>query len=188
MSSYDELIQKISEKVSSTKNHAYSSSDLTEITSALLNSPGQTIKKIVPSNGGQSYEEVETQPGDTYRAELGKMVVKEFGVSKEEAEKAKSMPITKDHAAALMGVAKASIGGYLDTGKKLTLDVTDPKSTKMSIQKVTLAEKTEATNKIVKNEDTGKYETVPTGKTIRTAERTALKASNTVPDYLKKEV
>lgn len=188
MSSYDELLAKISEKVSTTNNHSYSNTDLCEVTAALLNSPGQVVKKVMATDGGKNYQMVDTQPTDAYRAELGKMVVKEFGVSKEEAEKAKSMPISKDHAAALMGVAKASLNGYLDTGKKFTFDTSDPKSTKMSIQKVTLAEKTEATNKIVKNEETGKYETVPTGKTIQTSERTALKASNTVPDYLKKEV
>ena len=188
MSKYDDLIKSISEKVSTTNNRSHSNSDLVDITAAMLNEPDHVVTKVIATDGGKNFNKVETKPVEEYRAEIEKIVVSEFGVSKEEAAKARTMPLSKSHAKALMGVAKPVINDYLDTGRKFTMDVADENSVKMSIQKVQLAEKTEATTKIVKDEATGKYVQVPTGKTIRTAARTALKASNAVPAYLKKEV
>lgn len=187
MSKYDDLVKSMSEKVSKTGNKNHSNGDLNDLAATLLNTPEQEVTKIVATNGGESYTEVKTQPVKEHRDELKKMVVKNFGISQEEAKKLDTAPLSNGYAASMMNLATTVQGDYLSTGKKLNFPVRDAGATKMGIQQITLPEKVEETKMIAKQED-GSYKSVPTGKTIKTAKRQALKATNTVPKYLKSEV
>lgn len=164
----------------------YSKGDLVDLTRAALNEPdGGPIYNYYSNPSGDTPVSVEKKPVEAYRNAL-KDVVKQFGVDGQEAEKINTIDFSKKHAEAMIDVVQAVQADYTDTGKKLRLPQFSADSTTVTLSKETLPEKTEDTKKNTVID--GKTVQVPTGKTIRTEQRTVIKASNKVPGWLKHQV
>ena len=76
---------------------------------------------------------------------------------------------------------------YLETGKSYRFPMTSEKEATMSLSLTEAEEVTKATNKITEVAP-GKYESVPTGKTVKTSAHTRMVAKNAVPGWLKQDV
>ena len=166
---------------SAKNSRRYSSGDHTELVQAIINEPGYQANYYTNPSGDTPVS-VTREPVKEYRDALKDLVVKEFGVDKNEAKKMDTVEFSKKHAAAMDDVVKAADHDYMSTGKKLKLPQMAADETSVTLGFETLPEKVEATNKIVDGKS------VPTGKTIKTEKRTATKAANKVPAWLKHEV
>ena len=177
--SYKEVMKALEDSAKNSRR--YSSGDHTELVQAIANTPDyQATYYTNPS--GDTPVGVTREPVKEYRDALKDMVVKEFGVDKNEAKKMDTVEFSKKHAAAMNDVVKAADHDYMSTGKKLKLPQFGENETAVTLGYEKLPEKVEATNKIVDGKS------VPTGKTIKTKERTVTKAGNKVPAWLKSEV
>lgn len=166
-------------------NAVHSNTDRVNIMHHLINEPEQTFKRI--KTEGDKPVVTESQPVKRYRNALKSMVKDNFGISDEEASKLDTAKFSKEHAESVIEVSDEATSDYLNIGRTLNLPLTDEKSAKMSIKKVVIDEKEDATNKIEKGDD-GVYRSTPTGKTIKTDKHSALKSSNKVPPWLKHDV
>ena len=182
---YNELCSQITEKVKKNGSSSYSKSDLVAMTQSLLNTPEHEVEVFI-KNGDKEPTTVVTKPVEKYRESL-KPVLKQFGIDKEELNKLQSVTFTKEHAEAVSELAGVIVKDYTGTGRKFKFPITSLTEGEMSISQVTIGDKTTDTRKISKKPN-GEYESLPTGKRVKTKEHTALKASNKIPGWLKKEV
>ena len=164
----------------SKNSRRYSKGDYVGLTKGLLNEADYEVSYYT-NPSGETPITVKKQPVKAYRDAL-KDVVKEFGVDKNELGKLDDMEFSKKHAEALIDVAQVAQHDYMATGKKLRLPQMAENETTVTLGYEVLPEKVEATNKVVDGKS------VPTGKTIKTSERTVTKAANKVPAWMKKEV
>lgn len=176
--SYKETCDKLLKSTENSKR--YSKGDYVELTTSLLNEKDHEVSYFTNPSGDQAVA-VTKDPVKAYRESL-KPVLSEFGVDKSEQEKIMDYEFSKKQAEALIDVAQVAQHDYLATGKKLRLPQLAANETTVTLERQTLPEKVESTNKIVDGKS------VPTGKTIKTGERVATKAGNKVPAWLKTEV
>lgn len=182
---YNELCSQITAKVKKNGSSSYSKSDLVTMTQSLLNTPEHEVEVFI-KNGDKEPSVVTIKPVEKYRESL-KPVLKQFGIDKDELNKLQTVTFSKEHAEAVSELAGIIIKDYTSTGRKFKLPITSVTEGEMSISQVTVNDKTTDTRKIVKK-DNGEYESIPTGKRVKTKEHTALKASNKIPGWLKEEV
>lgn len=175
---------KNSLKQSAANSRRYSKSDYISLAHAAMNEPDLTAT-YYSNPSGDTPVSVEGKPVENYRNAL-KDVVKQFGVDNGELGKLDNMPFTKKHAEAVTELGQFIQDEYVDTGKKLRLPQFCANGTTVTLSREVLDEKTEATKKNVTVD--GKTMQVPTGKTIRTEQRSVVKATNKVPAWLKHEV
>lgn len=152
------------------------------MTHTLINTPEHEVE-IYAKSGDKDYTIVSQKPVERYRNSL-KPVLKQFGIDKDELEKINSVSFPKEHAEAVAELATTIVKDYTGTGRKLVLPITSEEEAQMSISQTVVSEKVTKPNKIVR-EDDGKYVSVPTGKTVKTKEHTAIKSSNKIPGWLK---
>ena len=177
-SSYKEVFNKISEASKTSKR--YSKGDHVEMTQALLNEGSYEVEYFTNPSNDEAVK-ITKDPVKDYRDSL-KPLLSEFGVDKAEQEKINSVPFSKKHAEALINVSQLVQHDYLATGKKIKLPQFNGDEACTTLELCTLPEKVEETKKIENKQ------VVPTGKTIKTAERTVVKSRNKVPSWLKSEV
>ena len=180
---YTELCGEIAAKVNKNGNHSFSKSDLVSMTQELINTPEHEVD-VYAKNGDKEPTIITTNPVKNYRDSL-KPILKNFGVDSAEAEKIDTMPFGKKHAEAICDLATCMVKDYTATGRKLNLPITSKTDAQMSITQDRVKTRTTETNKIVKDEATGKFSTVPTGNIVTTKEHSVMKAGNAVPYWLK---
>lgn len=177
--SYKEVMKALEDSAKNSRR--YSSGDHTELMQSIINTPDYQASYYTNPSGNEPVS-ITKEPVKDYRDALKDLVVKEFGVDKNEAKRMDTVEFSKKHAAAIIDVAKANDHDYMSTGKKLKLPQMGADETAVTLGFETLPEKVEATNKIVDGKS------VPTGKTIKTEKRTVTKAGNKVPAWMKSEV
>jgi len=183
---YEVLCNEIAAKVKETNSSRHSKGDFVDMAQALLNSPEYVVEyKLKDGTKGQPMS-VKSEPVKKYRESL-EPVLKSFGIDSSEMGKLQDVQFSKKHAEAVTELASLLVKDLTGTGRKLILPITQMDETQMEISQVKVPKKTAATTKIVKDEKTGDYSTVPTGKEVTTAAHSAVKASNKVPAWLKTE-
>lgn len=183
--SYKALCAEVAQKSNRKEKSAIvSKADLTGLTLALLNDT-EYAAPVVVTEADKPVTKT-TNPSKRYRDSL-KPMLKEFGIDKNELDKVQEVSFGKEHAAALMELAMTVQKDYLTAGRKLMLPMTAEDESKMYVSIDTVPEKVEATRKIVETAP-GKYESVPTGRTVRTTEHAVIKSANRVPAWLKKDI
>lgn len=185
MSRYDELVAQMRATVKEKKSTSHSNSALQQLANTLLNTPEQEKTKIVVENDAP--REVTTTPVKTHREALKHVAAQNFGIPAEELAKLDTATLPKDYTNSIVEIGTTIINDYLDTGKRFNLPMTDKHSTRMSFMKDTAPTRISETRKIEKQAD-GSSVSLPTGKKVKTSERTVLKASNKVPAWLKEDV
>ena len=175
---YEKLKEEISKKVKENGGCRYSKSDMTQMTTTLLNTPEQEVKTYLKDPN----EPLTTKPVERYRDSL-KPVLKQFGVDNAELDKIQDVKFSKEHAEALMDVSTQVIKDYTGTGRKFVFPVNDASESQMEIAQIEKAEKEVETTKIEQQSD-GSYATVPTGKKRKTKAHKEMKVSNKVPGWL----
>jgi len=176
--SYIEIMKALNESAKTSTR--YSKGDYVELATAFINEPDCEVDYYT-NPSADSPVVVSKNPAKAYRDSL-KDVVAKFGVDKNELAKLDAMEFSKKHAEAIVDVAQVVQHDYLSTGKKIRLPQLEENETTVTLGMAILPEKVEATKKI----ENGLQ--VPTGKTMKTAERSVLKAGNKVPGWLKAEV
>jgi hypothetical protein len=182
---YKKLCADIAASVSAKGSRGYSKSDFNGMSHAMLNSPDHEVNIVVKGKDGEPTT-VTTKPVEAYREAL-KDIGKQFGIDKAELDKVKDMNISKQHASAVADISLHLVSDYVKTGRKLNFPVSAVDQSQFSISTKLEPEKVTATKKIVQTEG-GNYETVPTGKTVKTKAHTKLVAKNLTPPWLKSEV
>ena len=134
-----------------------------------------------------TYEKEERYPVKDFREAIKKTVKKEFGIDAAELAKLDTAELPKEMAQSVTELGGLSIKKYLETGKSYRFPMTSEKEATMSLSLTEAEEVTKATNKITEVAP-GKYESVPTGKTVKTSAHTRMVAKNAVPGWLKEDV
>lgn len=180
---YTALCAEIAEKVKQ-KGKAHSKTDMVAMAQSMINTPEHEVDVYVGSATKGDPTVVTTTPVKAYRESL-KPVLKSFGIDNDELNKIQDVQFPKKHAEALCELATNLVKDYTSTGRKLVFPINAKNESRMSISQVEVAEKKTEPKKIVKDEKSGKYELIPTGKKVTTKKHEALKAANKVPYWLK---
>ena len=178
---YEKLKAEITEKVNKTGGTRFSKSDMTKMTTAMLNSKDYEVQNYIKD----VKDPVTTKPVERYRESL-KSVVKQFGVDAAELDKVQTIPLGKEHAEALNDLSLQIVKDYTSTGRKLILPINNPDESQMEISQRVVKEKEVETKKIEQQAD-GSYASVPTGKKKKTKKHVEMKVSNKVPAWLIEE-
>lgn len=181
-SSYGQLCSQIREKVEKNGTSSFSRTDLVSMAHSMVNCPEHEVEVIVKNKDGAAPDVIKTTPTRRYRDSL-KPVLKGFGIDKAELDRIQDVQFPKEHAEALTDMAMNLVKDYISTGRKLKFPINSMTESGMEISTVDVKKKVTEPRKIVKNGD--KYDSVPTGKTVTTAEHTSIKASNKIPYWLK---
>lgn len=186
MAKFEKAFNDLKEKVSKGST-TYSRGDLIGLTDALINDTEYCYPSI--SKKGDSYETEDRYPARDLRASMKKVVKKEFGVSDAELTKLDTTDLPKDMAAAISEIGSVSIKKYMETGKTYKFPMTGADESTMKVSIRNVDDIVRATSRIEETAPgSGKYQSVPTGKTVRTKKHATIVAKNTVPGWLKEEV
>lgn len=185
---YTQLCDEIKEKIDSSNrakgrtSSAVSRSDLENMATTLLNTPDHEVTVYAygakDTSGTGEPVGVAKKPAKRYRDSM-KPMLRSLGLDKHDADKIDDIPITKEHAAAMMDVSTTVIHDYMRAGRKFSFPITEPDETRMEINCVVAPERTSVGNRFKKDE-----EEVDDSVTI-TKERAIIKAKNPVPYWLK---
>lgn len=155
----------------------YSKSSLVDLASEMLNAKDCVIP--VYSKKGDSYTVTEMTPGLDVRNFVVIPALKSFGVDKAELPKLADFQFPRSSAEAMANFGVLMVKEYISLkgmGRKLTLPMTSLEDTAATIGMVEVPEKTENTNKIVK--DGADYVVQPTGKAVTTKKHDKLIGKN----------
>lgn len=183
---YTQLLDGIKEKLETANrakgrtSSAVSRSDLESLATTLLNTPDHTVTSYSfaakdVSGTGEPIG-IEKKPVRRYRDSM-KPMLRSLGLDKTDADKIDEIPLSKEHAAAMMDVATTVIHDYMRAGRKFSFPITEPDETRMEISCVRAPERTSVGNRFNKDDDT----------VVITHERSMLKAKNPVPYWLKEK-
>lgn len=181
---YTELCAEIAEKVKKNGSKSHSKTDMVSMMQTMINTPEHEVSVYVKNTDGSAPSVVTTNPVKEYRESL-KPVLKSFGIDNEELDKIQDIQFTKKHAEAICDLSVNLIKDYTGTGRKLALPINEKDEAQMSIAQTHVEEKKTEPKKIVKDEKTGAYNLIPTGKKVTTKEHDVMKASNKIPYWLK---
>ena len=184
MAKFEKTFEELKKKTAEGSS-VYSRTDLVNLTGALINDP--EYKYDAYSKSGTGYEKEERYPVKDFREAIKKTVKKEFGIDAAELAKLDTAELPKEMAQSVTELGGLSIKKYLETGKSYRFPMTSEKEATMSLSLAEAEEVTKATNKITEVAP-GKYESVPTGKTVKTSAHTRMVAKNAVPGWLKEDV
>ncbi len=184
-SSYGKMCEDLQEKIRNGSKDgrksscSYSKSDLEGLTHGLLNCPEHVVTEyqMRVSEPDGSPVTIEKTPSKRYRESL-KPTLKALGMDKNDADKIDDIQFTKEHAAALMGVATTAMKDYMRAGRKLQFPITAEDEVRMEIYTDTAPERINQ-NRFAKTEAEAQ-------KMTKTKERVIIKAkNNAVPSWLK---
>ena len=184
---YTQLCSEIKEKIDSSNrakgrtSSAVSRSDLEAMTTSLLNTPDHEVTvysySAKDTSGTGEPVGITKKPSKRYRDSL-KPMLRNLGLDKHDADKVDDIPMTKEHAAALIDVSTTVIHDYMRAGRKFSFPITEPDETRMEMNCVIAPERTSVGNRFKKDDDADDTVTV-------TKERAILKVKNPVPYWLK---
>lgn len=184
---YTQLCDEIKEKIDASNrakgrtSSAVSRSDLEAMATTLLNTPDHEVTvysySAKDTSGTGEPVGVTKKPSKRYRDSL-KPMLRNLGLDKHDADKIDDIPMTKEHAAALMDVSTTVMHDYMRAGRKFSFPITEPDETRMEINCVIAPERTSVGNRFKKDDVDDDTVTV-------TKERAILKAKNPVPYWLK---
>lgn len=181
MSKFDDFLADQRKAVKEKKSSGHSVSAFHNLAHVYMNDPDYE-KEVYTKKDGKP-EKVVTKPVENYRKTLAKEIVK-LGVPTEEANKVLTMEFSKPHAAAIADIGADLVEKQMDTGRRFTFAPSSTDETRMTIRKEEVPERISETRKIEKQED-GSSVSVPTGKTVKTKQRTVIKATNAVMPWQK---
>ena len=194
MSKYSEMCSAIEQKIKtgarpgSKPACVTSSSDLTAMMQAMLNSPDHEVsvyaKKNMKPDGTPT--PVMKNPSQRLRDSL-KPTLRHMGLDKADVLKMDTVEFSKEQAAAMMDAATFVIKDYLDAGRRFVFPITRTDETQMSLRMDHVDEKVTKPNRFVVGND-GKSVPQPTGKVVTTKAHTVMKARNSVPFWLRETV
>ena len=164
------------------KSTVATTSGLKALNNEFWNDTDYQSKRLVPTGDGVT--EVSSCPAKELRDGLKKVVSKTFGVDSAEIGKLDSADLPKAVTDPMIDGVMTVQKDYLNSGRGLVLPMTDKDETIMKIQIREAGEKTFDTKKIVKDEKTGKYESVPTGERVTNKRRKTITGVNKVPAWL----
>lgn len=117
---FSEVFDEIKAAVKTTKTgkqqKSFSRSDFNKLTKAYLNTPGLAIQKAV-AKGDDEYEVQEIFPVLEFRKML-QVILKDFGVDKQESEKILTDAYQIRNADSMYDLLSGVLYSYLDAGKK----------------------------------------------------------------------
>ena len=180
----DEIRAKIqaSNRAKGRSSSAVSRSDLEAMTVSLLNSPEHVVTVLnfgtKDTSGTGEPTGVDTRPAKRYRDSM-KPMLRGMGLDKHDVDKIDDIPMSKEHGAALIGVAQTVIKDYMRAGRKFSFPMTEPDETRMEISCVMAPERVSVGNRFRPNDGDSDTTTI-------TKERAIIKAKNPVPYWLKK--
>jgi len=184
---YTQLCSEIKEKIDSSNrakgrtSSAVSRSDLESMATALLNTPDHEVTvysySAKDTSGTGEPVGITKKPSKRYRDSL-KPMLRNLGLDKHDADKIDDIPMTKEHAAAMIDVSTTVIHDYMRAGRKFSFPITEPDETRMEINCVIAPERTSVGNRFKKDDTADDTVTV-------TKERAILKAKNPIPYWLK---
>ena len=183
---YTQLCDEIAEKIAASNrakgrnSSAVSKSDLEMMTTTLLNTPDHTVT-VYPYSSKDTEDPigVEKQPVKRYRDSL-KPMLRNMGMDKYDVDRIDDVPMTKEHAAALLDVATVAVHDYMRAGRKFSFPMMEKDETRMEMQTITAPEKISQGNRFMKDD------AAANDRVTVTKERVMLKAKNPVPSWLKK--
>lgn len=191
MSKYSEMCSAIEQKIKSSARPGSkpacvtSSSDLTAMMHAMLNSPDHEVpvytKKNVKADG--SPVPVMKNPSQRLRESL-KPTLRHMGLDKADTLKMDTVEFSKEQAAAMMDAATFVIKDYLSSGRRFVFPITKTDEAQMSLRMDDVEEKVTKPNRFVQDEN-GRSIPQPTGKVVTTKAHNVLKARNAVPFWLR---
>lgn len=185
MASFEKAFLELKAKVEKGSS-TYSRGELVTLTDAAINDPDFSYD--VYSKKGDGFETEKRTPAKDLRVSLKKIAKKEFGIPDAELSKLDTATIPKDFATAITEINGVVTKKYMEAGKTYRLPMTSSDEATLKISLKTTKEEVRDTSKIIKDENTGEYRSVPTGKTVKTLAHTSIVAKNSVPGWLKKEV
>lgn len=185
MASFDKAFKELKAKVEKGSS-TYSRGELITLTDAAVNDTEFTYD--VYSKKGDGFETEKRTPSKDLRVSLKKIAKKEFGIPDAELSKLDTATLPKDFSAAITEINGVVTKKYMEAGKTYKFPMTDKNEATLKVSLKQTKEDTRATSKIVKDEQSGEYKSVPTGKTVKTLAHTAIVAKNSVPGWLKKEI
>ena len=184
---YTQLCSEIKEKIDSSNrakgrtSSAVSRSDLESMATALLNTPDHEVTvysySAKDTSGTGEPVGITKKPSKRYRDSL-KPMLRNLGLDKHDADKIDDIPMTKEHAAAMIDVSTTVIHDYMRAGRKFSFPITEPDETRMEINCVIAPERTSVGNRFKKDDTADDTVTI-------TKERAILKAKNPIPYWLK---
>ena len=184
---YTQLCSEIKEKIDSSNrakgrtSSAVSRSDLESMATALLNTPDPEVTvysySAKDTSGTGEPVGITKKPSKRYRDSL-KPMLRNLGLDKHDADKIDDIPMTKEHAAAMIDVSTTVIHDYMRAGRKFSFPITEPDETRMEINCVIAPERTSVGNRFKKDDTADDTVTI-------TKERAILKAKNPIPYWLK---
>ena len=184
---YTQMCDEIKEKIASSNrakgrtSSAVSRSDLEAMATTLLNTPDHEVTvysySAKDTSGTGEPVGITKKPTKRYRDSL-KPMLRNLGLDKHDADKVDDIPMTKEHAAALMDVATTVVHDYVRAGRKFSFPITEPDETRMEMSCVIAPERTSVGNRFKKDDSADDTITI-------TKERAILKVKNPVPYWLK---
>lgn len=164
----------------------YSKASLVDLAMHMMNDSDAVIPVYTKKGDVAVVQEV--HPGRAVRESVIVPFLKAFGVDKAELPRVDSIAVSRAGAEAMaqfsLHLVKEYISERRGLGRKLVLPMTSPDETVQSIYTAHVDEVTKATTKIVKDE-TGAYQTMPTGNETTTAAHDKLIVKNRIPSWLK---
>lgn len=182
--SYDELCSAIHEKVKKNGTSSFSRTDLVSMAHTMVNCPEHEVDVFIKNKDGAAPDVITTTPVKRYRESL-KPVLKSFGIDKADLDRIQDVPFPKEHAEALVDMSLNLTKDYIETGRKLKYPLNGKSESAMEVSAVDVPTKVSEPRKIVKDEKSGVYTSVPTGKIVTTSAHTSIKAGNKIPYWLK---
>ena len=184
---YTTLCSEIKEKIDSSNrakgrtSSAVSRSDLEAMATTLLNTPDHEVTvysySAKDTSGTGEPVGITKKPTKRYRDSL-KPMLRSLGLDKHDADKIDDIPMSKEHAAAMLDVSTTVMHDYMRAGRKFSFPITEPDETRMEMNCVIAPERTSVGNRFKKDDEADDTVTV-------TKERAILKVKNPVPYWLK---
>lgn len=185
MGAFEKKRDELREKVKNGSS-TYSRSEFINLVDALTNDPEFEYDSY--SKKGETYEVEKKNPTAKLRTGVKKLIKKEYGMPDAELKRIDTADFPKEMAEGMADTVTYCQKEYMLSGKtfKYPMISKDDASHKISIKQT--KEDIRKTSKIVKDETTGEYKSVPTGETVKTMAHNAIVAKNTVPPWHKTKV
>lgn len=179
----------VEEAAKTNSSSAYSKSAYDALSNELLNDPDFELTSVTRSaKDPNGYEITSSKPVADFRAGLAKTAKEEFGIDTAEAEKLKTCTFNKQTCSAFATLSGVAVKGYMETGKTFQLPLTNVNEARSGFFMKEIPEKVEDTMKMVESAP-GKWERVPTGKTIKTKKHNEVRVKNSAAySWIKNEV
>ena len=158
-----------------------SKSDLENLGTAFLNTPTHEVKNYVFSakdtTGNGEPVAVTKFPVVRYRKSI-QTLAQNLGLDRHDAEKAATIPLSKEHASSMLEVSMCIMQDYMKARRKLSFPITEPDEARMEVYMVDAPERVSNGSRFKKEDD---------GMVSVTKKHRRLKVKNQVPAWIKEQ-